>query len=193
MHLKHTVAALVAVLGLAGSANAAVLLTTTGSPANTVTDYSGAGAVSFDLDLENFNAARLRFQIEEDDLLGPLSLNAIVRNLSGTAMNQFHFNLKGISFAAAGSVTPTFGSLESVQHGTDYASIDFGRPEWAEFHFGNPLDADGAANWLLDTRGLNVGDTFVISANVPEPGTLALMLPTLCMAGLMATRRRKRK
>jgi hypothetical protein len=195
MHFNQFAAAVAtacATLALAGPANAAVLLTTGGSTANTITDYRGQGAVSFDLDLENFNAATLRFSLEEEDLLGPLSLNAIVRNLSGTAMNQFHFRLNGISFAAPGSVTPTFGTLGELKHGENHAGIGFASPEWAEFHFGNPLGLHGASNWLLDTRGLNVGDTFVISAEVPEPSTLALLLPTLCMAGLMATRRRKK-
>lgn len=192
MTIKHFAAALAASLALAGPANAAVLLTTGGSSANTITDYSTAGAVSFDLDLENFNAATLRFALEEGDLLGPLSLNAIVRNLSGAALNGFQFRLTGIAFAAPGSVTPTFGTLGEVEHGEDYASIAFASPEWAEFHFGNPLDTQGTSNWLLDTRGLHAGDTFVISANVPEPSSLALMLPTLCMAGWMAARRRRK-
>lgn len=191
MHIKQFAAAL-ALFASATSANAAILLTTGGSAANTVTDFSGQGAVSFDLDLENFNATTLRFAIEEEDLSGPLSLNAIIRNLSGTALNQFHFRLNGISFAVAGSVTPTFGTLDEVRHGADYASIAFASPEWAEFHFGNPLGTDGASNWLFDTRGLSAGDTFVISAEVPEPSTLALMLPTLCMAGMVAARRRRK-
>ena len=192
MRIKQFAAAAIAALGLAGSANAAILLTTSGSAANTITDYSAGGAVSFDLDLENFNAATLRFALEEEDLRGPLTLSAIVRNLSGTALNQFHFRLNGISFAAPGSVTPTFGTLGKLDHGADYASIAFASPEWAEFHFGNPLGTPGATNWLFDTRGLSAGDTFVISAEVPEPSTLALLLPTLCMAGMMASRRRKK-
>lgn len=195
MHLKHVAAAFIAALGLAvaaSPASAAILLTTSGSAANTVTDYSAPGAVSFDLDLENFSATTLRFALEEDDLLGPLSLNALVRNLSGTALTNFHFRLSGISFAAPGSVTPTFGTLGGVDHGPNYASIAFATPEWAEFHFGNPLAMQGASDWLLDTRGLVAGDTFAISAEVPEPSTLALMLPTLCMAGLMAARRRRK-
>lgn len=191
MTIKHLAATLFASLALAGSANAAVLLTTGGSSANTITDFSGQGAVSFDLDLENFNAATLRFSLEEEDLLGPLSLNAIVRNLSGTALNQFQFRLQGISFAAPGSVTPTFGTLGKLEQGEHLAGIAFASPEWAEFHFGNPLGVQGASDWLLDTRGLHAGDTFVITANVPEPSSLALLLPTLCMAGLIAARRRR--
>jgi hypothetical protein len=38
---------------------------------------------------------------------------------------------------------------------------------------------------------LAAGDSFVISAEVPEPSSLSLMLPALCMAGLLAARRRR--
>lgn len=196
MHLAKFAAALVAALAVSatavGPANAALLLTTNGSSANTVADYSAPGAVSFDLDLQNFNATKLRYEIEAGDLLGPLSLNALVRNLSGMALNQFRVNLTGISFLSAGSVTPTFGTLAGVGSGLDYASIAFASPEWAEFHFGNPLALGDKTDWVLDTRGLAVGDTFVISADIPEPSSLALMLPALAMAGLMAARRRRK-
>jgi len=194
MHFAKLAAAFVATLALSisASANAALLLGTSGSAANTVTDYSAPGAVSFDLDLAHLSPTTLRFVIEQDDLLGPLSLNAIVRNLSGAALNGFHVNLSGISFLASGSVTPAFGTLGNVSQGPDYASIDFTSPEWAEFHFGNPLALSGKADWLLDTRGLVAGDSFVISADVPEPSSFALLLPALYMAGLMAGRRRKK-
>jgi hypothetical protein len=195
MHLAKYSAKFAAALALsfavAGTANAALLLNTSGSSANTVTDYSRLGAVSFDLDLQNFNATALRFEIQADDLLGPLSLNALVRNLSGMALNRFHVNLRGISFVSAGSVTPTFGALAGIDSGADYAGIAFASPEWAEFHFGNPLALGGQTDWFLDTRGLAVGDTFVISADIPEPSTFALLLPALCMAGMMARRRMK--
>jgi len=192
MHLAKFAAAFFAALSFAGSADAALLLTTNGSPANTVTDYSTPGAVSFDLDLADLAAGSLRFEIEAQDLLGPLSLNALVRNLSGMALNEFQFNLSGISFLSPGSVTPTFGTLGTVGYGPSYASINFATPEWAEFHFGNPLMVNGQADWLLDTRGLSAGDTFVISAEVPEPSSLALMLPALCIASAVAARRRRK-
>ncbi|KQQ86892.1 PEP-CTERM sorting domain-containing protein [Massilia sp. Leaf139] len=191
MHLKHYVAALAAALSF-GSANAALLLGSNNAAGNIVTDYSTPGAVSFDLDLATLGDASLRFQIEAQDLAGPLSLNALVRNLSGMALSRFDLSLQGISFLTAGSVTPTFGKLGSVASGAGYANIAFASPEWAEFHFGNPLALDGKNDWILDTRGLAVGDTFVISADIPEPSTFALFLPALCMAGVMAARRRQR-
>ena len=65
MHLAKLAAALVAALSISASANAALLLNTGGSPANTVTNYGTPGAVSFDLDLEQLSPTTLRFQIDD--------------------------------------------------------------------------------------------------------------------------------
>lgn len=189
MTITKSILAFAAAMTLAASSQAAMIVTSDSAAGNAVTDYSGAGSVSFDLDLEKLGTSRLNFVIEEEDLLGPLSLNAIVRNLSGAALNQFVFRLQGISFVSYGSVTPTFGALGQVSETPDYAHIGFGKPEWAEFHFGNPLLVEGGADWWLDTRGLSAGDRFAIVATVPEPSSLALTLPLLGLAGLMARRR----
>jgi hypothetical protein len=180
--------AFVAALALSGAANAAVLTGTGGS--NAVTDYSAAGLVSFDLDLENFSGTTLDFALEADDLEGPLSFNALVRNLAGADLSRFTFSLQGIRFAGAGSVTPSFGAVGAVDAGERAAVISFARPEHAEFQFGNVLG--GGQDWLLDTHGLVAGDSFSITATVPEPPSAALVLPMLCMAALMAARRRKK-
>lgn len=182
---------LIAALALSGAANAVVLTGSAGS--NGVTDYSENGLVSFDLDLENFSPTTLNFVLEADDLQGPLSFNALVRNLAGAGLERFSFSLQGIAFtdAGAGSVTPAFGSLASVQAGSSTAAITFAMPEYAEFQFGNVLG--GGQDWLLDTSGLAAGDSFSITATVPEPSSAALVLPMLCMAGLMAAARRRKK
>ena len=179
---------LLAALALSGSANAALLTGSTGT--HQVTDYSGAGIVSFDLDLRDFSATTLGFVLEQGDLGGPLSLNALVRNLAGAGIERFTFRLQGIGFAGAGSVTPAFGTLGRVEAGEFAAAIDFAAPEYAEFQFGNVLG--GGRDWLLDTAGLRAGDAFTITASVPEPSTSLLMLPMLCLAGLVAARRRQR-
>ena len=129
--------------------------------------------------------------LEADDLQGPLSFNALVRNLAGAGLERFSFSLQGIEFTGAGSVTPAFGSVASVQAGSSAATILFGMPEYAEFQFGNVLG--GGQDWLLDTSGLAAGDGFSITATVPEPSSAALVLPMLCMAGLMAAARRRKK
>lgn len=124
---------------ISGAANAAVLVSSTGSAANIVPDYSASPLVAFDLDLNNFSGTRLNYVIEDSDLLGPLSLNAIIRNLSGAGIQHFTFALEGITFSAAGSVTPTFGAIGGVGYTSNLATIDFASPEFAEFQLGNPF------------------------------------------------------
>ncbi len=189
MNFRKLFISFLGALVISGSASAAVLVSSTGSPANVVTDYSTPSLVSFDLDLENFSSTRLNFVIEEGDLLGPLSLNALVRNLSGMGIDHFTFALQGITFAAAGSVTPAFGTLAGVGFTNNLATIDFRTPEFAEFQFGNPFALDGKTDWVLNTANLRAGDQFSITASVPEPSTTALMLAML-IAGSLALKRR---
>jgi hypothetical protein len=186
--------ALAAALALP-QAQAAILTGTTGS--NTVTDYSGAGLASFDLDLATFTPTTFSFVLEAGDLAGPLAFNALVRNLAGTALDEFSFTLNGIAFFAAGSVTPAFGTVGGVTSGAHTANVVFSAPEWAEFQFGNALAVPGAADWLLDTRGLRAGDTFTITAataaaaEVPEPSSALLAMTALL--GMTAAYKRKRQ
>ena len=189
MKLKQLLLAAVASVALSGAASAAILTSTSGSPANTVTDYSTPSLVAFDLDLTSFAGTRFNFILEESDLLGPLGMNALVRNLSGKGLTDFTFSLEGITFSAAGSVTPTFGSIDQVVFTPNAAMIDFGKPEFAEFHFGNPFSATNMSNWFLDTAGMRAGDRFVITAEVPEPPTITLMLAALAMFSLYRTKR----
>ncbi len=180
---------LAAAMALSGAANAVVLSGSTGS--NGVTDYSEAGLVSFDLDLENFSTTTLDFVLEDGDLQGPLRFNALVRNLAGAGLERFSFSLQGIAFAGAGSVTPAFGTVGAIGAGETAATLRFTMPEYAEFQFGDVLG--GGQDWLLATSGLRAGDSFSITATVPEPSSAALVLPMLCMAGLMAAARRRKK
>jgi len=187
----HKLFAFAAALALSGAANAVVLTGTSGS--NAVTDYSGAGLVSFDLDLKNFSTTTLNFVLEADDLQGPLSFNALVRNLAGAGLDRFTFSLQGIDFSGTGTVTPAFGELGKVDMTKAATSISFGAPEYAEFQFGDVFGTAGQANWLLSTAGLRAGDSFSITATVPEPSSAALVLPMLCMAGLMVAARRRNR
>ena len=186
--------ALAAALALP-QAQAAILTGTTGS--NTATDYSGAGLASFDLDLATFTPTTFSFVLEAGDLAGPLAFNALVRNLAGTALDEFSFTLDGIAFFAAGSVTPAFGTVGGVTSGAHTANVVFSAPEWAEFQFGNALALPGASDWLLDTRGLRAGDTFTVTAattraaEVPEPSSA--MLAMTALLGMTAAYRRKRQ
>ena len=189
MTMTKFVAAGLTALALSTSAHAALLVSSDTAAGNTVTDYSDAGVVSFDLALGNFTGTTLNFVLQEADIGGPLSLSAMVFNLSGISFPQFSFNLQGISFAAPGSVS-AFSQALSVNHSNYNAAITFANGEPAEFQFGNPTLVDGRSDWLLDTTGMRAGDTFSIVAEVPEPSTIALMLPLL-LGGLMMARRRQ--
>lgn len=186
--------ALAAALALPQLSQAAILTGTTGT--NTVTDYSGAGLASFDLDLATFTPTTFSFVLEAGDLAGPLAFNALVRNVAGAALDEFSFSLNGIAFFAAGSVTPAFGTVGATTSGAHTANVVFSAPEWAEFQFGNALGVPGASDWLLDTQGLRAGDTFTITAatvaaaEVPEPSTALLAMTALL--GMTAAYRRKR-
>lgn len=189
MHFTKLIAAAAAVFAFSSSANAALLVSSNGAPGNTVTDYSAAGLVSFDLELLDFSGARLNFVLEEADLAGPLSLNALIKNMTLLSLPKFSFGLHGISFASSGSVTAGFGTIGSVSTTPDTARIVFSQGETTDFYFGNPLGNAGQFDWVLDTTGMQAGDRFSIVAQVPEPASLALMLPLL--AGLAAARRKR--
>ena len=189
MKLTQLFIAACASVALSGAASAAILTGTSGSPTNVVTDYSTQALVAFDLDLANTASTRFNFILEEADLLGPLGMNALVRNLSGKGLTDFSFSLEGITFSAAGSVTPTFGTIDQVVFEPGTAMIDFGKPEFAEFHFGNPFSATNMSNWFLDTTGMRAGDRFVITAAVPEPSTISLLLAALAMFSMYRAKR----
>ena len=185
---KFVVAAAVAVSALACSTSASAVVLTGTSGTNNVEDFSDAGVVSFDLDLRDFSTTTLNFVLEEADLAGPLSFNAIVRNLVGLSMYEFSFGLQGISYAMAGSVNSFSGAQAS--YSSNNAVVKFVNGETTDLFFGNPTTVAGRNDWLLDTTGLAAGDRFSIVAQVPEPSTVAMVLPLL--AGLLLARRRKR-
>ena len=190
MKLSQLFLALGAALAFSGAANAAILVGGTGSPDNAVADYSTAGLVAFDLDVRDFSSTRLDFMIEDGDLLGPLAMNALLRNLSGAGIANLTFSLAGIAFSAPGSVTPTFGTISKVSYSSDAAGIAFKTPEFAELHFGNPFGLNGKSDWYLDTTSLRAGDAFSITTTVPEPASVMLMLAALLMLGVYRVKQR---
>ncbi len=190
MTLRQLILAFAASTAFAGASHAALLTSSSGSSANLVSDYSTPALVAFDLDLHNFSSTRLNFVLEDGDLLGPLSMNALVRNLSGQGLQRVTFALQGISFGAPGSVTPAFGTLAAVTSNSSAAAISFATPEYAEFQFGNPFALNGKSDWLFNTSGLSAGDTFSITATVPEPSSFALFLSALSLLGMAALRRK---
>ena len=69
------------------------------------------------------------------------------------------------------------------------ATVDFGAAELAEFQFGDVFGQPGASNWRLNLAGLRAGDAFSISAAVPEPESVAMLLAGLGLLGMVSRRR----
>lgn len=170
-------------------ASAALLVQTHTTGTSTVTDYSGAGLVSFDLDLTDGQPLRLDFQIEAGD--GPrLDFNAIVRNFASLGLTQLALQLTGGSFALGGSATG-FGVNGAVHTAGTQAEVLFATPQYLDIVLGDPLASGSPArDWQLDIQGLRAGDLLSIAIRtVPEPTSLLLALAGL---GLLVLARRAR-
>lgn len=59
MNFRTLFIAFLGALAISGAANAAVLVSSTGSPANQVTDFSASPLIAFDLDLKIFPTRHL--------------------------------------------------------------------------------------------------------------------------------------
>lgn len=189
--MKKIIIASLALCGLASApAFAANFIGSTGGT-SIVTDYSGSGLISFDLDLHDNAPVTLSYQLTTADLLSGLDFNAVLRNLTGAGLNQFSFGLGSASFQSLGTVTRSFDTAYTLSssQGGQLAVIGFGSPEYLDVAIGNPLGNPSAQNWVIDTSGLNAGDVLTITASVPEPESCVMALLGLAAVGALARRR----
>lgn len=188
-HITATFAA--ALLALAAAPSSAITLEGALTQGGTVvTDFSGTGLVSFDIDFANLAPVQLAFRVDAGDMAAPIALNALLRNFTGAGFTGFSLALGRGSFAGIGSVTPQFGGSATVTAQGGLAQISLAAPEFLDLQIGNALGTTpGAVNWTLG--GLAAGDRFTLSVSaVPEPGRLSLMLAGLASLGFLAHRRR---
>lgn len=160
--------------------------------ATVVTPYVDTGLISFDIDFANAASVSLDFRIDEDDLLQPISLNAVLRNFTGQGLSGYTLSLDKGSFGTIGSVTRQFsGSSLVTLSGNQVAQLNFDSPEFLDVELGNALGTTpGAVNWTL--TGLQAGDRINLTISVvPEPQTLGLMLAGLGVLGTGLARRRR--
>lgn len=163
--------------------------------ATVVTPYVGTSLISFDVDFANTSLVSIDFRIEEDDLLQPVELNAVLRNFTGTGLNGYTLTLDKGSFGSIGSVTRQFGGNTLVnQLSGQSVELNFNQSyEYLDVELGNALGTTpGAINWTL--TGLQAGDRVNLTLSVtavPEPETYALLLAGLGVVGASAARRRQ--
>ncbi|RJP71186.1 MAG: PEP-CTERM sorting domain-containing protein [Comamonadaceae bacterium] len=190
--MKKQLLSLAAALALAGlaPAHAADFNGVVGSSPATVVDYSTDGLISFDIDFPSLTSATLGYTISAADVLGGLSFNAVLRNLTGEGLDQYTFSLSSGLFGELGTVTRQFGGSSGIAFNGANATVSFSPLEFLDVEIGDPLaQGGGRVNWLL--AGLNAGDTLNITVTaVPEPETFALLLSGLGLVG-WATRRRR--
>ena len=145
--------------------------------ANTVTDFSTDGTISFDLDLvDPHHPLRLDFELSAADAGATIDFDAIVRNFSGDGLSRLFVSLSVAGFDTIGTVTRSFG----------------GSGRGVDLFIGDPLGTPGAADWRIDTGALQAGDLLSITIGVPEPDSRALLLAALLALGWTARARRQR-
>ncbi len=189
----HTLAAAATLaLGLAaGSAHAISFEGYTAGAGTVVDAYSDIGLVSFDIDFANFTPAVLDFRIDDEDLLAPITFNAVIRNYTGSGIDALRFTLSSGSFSTVGTVTRSFGGDTVVGGDAQSVLLSFTPAEFLDLEVGNVFGSTpGALDWKMGNEGFAVGERFSITVAIPEPGTYALMLAGLGLVGLLARRRR---
>lgn len=192
-------AALLATAALPSRAAVLTAFSTTG--ASTVTDFSGAGLVAFDIDLEDTAPVALTFALDAGDIGGPLAFNAVVRNLigagpgvaAGLGLGRIGLALSTGTFSSIGTVTRAFGGSTATGGTPSDVELGFQPVEFFDVEIGNAFGTTtGAQDWLIDTTAFKIGDRFTltITSAVPEPGTWALALAGLGFAAGVMRRRR---
>lgn len=177
----------------AGPASALTFVSATTAGASTVTDFSGDGLLAFDLDLRDFASVTMTFSVSAMDLAGPIAFNSVVRNLTGAVegLQSLRFELpSGVTVATVGTVTRFFGGTTQIGAGTSAVAMSFTPAEFFDVEIGDAFGTTpNAMNWQLATAGLAAGDLITVTAVVPEPASVALMLLGLAGVGAVARRR----
>jgi len=175
-----------------GPASAVTLVGSQTHGGTTVTDYSGAGLLSFDIDLASTASARIDYAIDLADLASPIIFNATVRNFTSTGLNRLSFTLDTSGFDSIGSVTRSFGGSTAISKDSHGATLVFKGPEFLDLFIGDPLADGSGTDWTIDSSLFQAGDRLSITVAVPEPESYALLLAGLGVVAMMSRRKRRK-
>lgn len=184
---KRRLAQLAGALALAAvaaqTAQAVVLESAHASVGGTASASAIGQQLALDLQLAEGGSAHYSFLLEAADVGQWLSLDAVISLVPGTALSQLRIALGDAEFALVGSVTPSFGQLDTLGGDATQQHIHLRVPETLGLDLGAPFGQAGSSAWLLAPAGAAAGDRFSLDIQaVPEPGSLLLCLGALAAA-----------
>ncbi|MFN4115456.1 MAG: hypothetical protein ACK4F7_03025 [Inhella sp.] len=113
--------------------------------ATLVTDDSAASLMAFDIDFHNTAPVVLSFVVEESDLAGPISFNAVFRNLTGSGLDVLNLRLASGGIAQAGTVTRFFGGGSERLGGGANTTIKSTPAEYFDAELGDAFGSTAGA------------------------------------------------
>ncbi len=191
---KRRVAQLAGVAGLLAlgvqPAQAVLLESARASVGGTASANASGQQLALDLQLAEGGHAHYSFLLEAADVGQWLSLDAVISLVPGSALSQLRIALGDAEFVLVGSVTPSFGQLDTLDGDATQQQIRLSVPETLGLDLGAPFAQAGTSAWLLAPAGLAAGDRFSLDIQaVPEPGSLLLSLGALAAAAGLGRRR----
>jgi len=154
--------------------------------------------LGIDVGLRGFNPASFTFT-KGANSLSMYDFSSVIDNLIGSSLGSVSVSLLGgATFSGTGSVTPGFGTIDSISLmplvDTTRLTVTFGaNGEPFGLQVGNPFGELGLADWQVAIGRVLPGDTFsvVIEATpIPVPGALVMMLSGLLGFGVLARRKK---
>ncbi len=188
--------ALCAALLVAAPSAQAITLTSTslgGNDNNGV--LIGADTLGIDVGLRGFSPATFTFSKGQNSAAA-YSFSSVIDNLIGFPFGSVKVSLLGgATFTGTGSVTPGFGTIDSITLvpavGSTSLTVAFGaNGETFGVNIGNPFGDIGLADWNISLGNADRFSVEFAATPIPVPGGLVLLLSGLAGFGVLSRRRK---